>query len=757
MANDKRVISTIFRYEVDPSSASKVKQENQKITLTFEELGKRFKERGFLTDQELDASRELTENELKRLQLLEQQSNELRAQAKFMKLESRVLKEQAGDIEKFAKPLAAMGGLLVGGILAQATSYISKTKEINSLTEQWHANSLMIERSQERVGKVAAQTMLPYYTKLANLAEKIANFIEKNPEVMEAGLKLGVTASLLGAIGLAVAKGIRLVADAKMQEAANKMLLAAQLMNGAADKNLVASGGSKGGGLLGIAKKYLPAAAVAAAPEVAAGAAIGAAASLALTLIGIIELRLTAGVRKALGLENVVPGIAKSVGNVFGALARLDPKEIERKSTIFSALIARLTGDIDKNSELWKKASSLVKSAGGDIEDALSALGKSEHAKEIVDAYMEMRSNEAKILQDSAKQKAKIIEDAEKRQVEIVAQYQGRLQQIAAQASAQIASLSKSYHQAEKEALQNYQTQRSDIVRDGGLEIQRIEQDNQKALQKLAEEHNARMGDLIDQRDALGLVKEQRAFEDQRKELQQSATAEIKQRRADIALRLSDLQRGYAQEHDQRLAQYQQQVAEVTAQRAAAIREAAIQYNLEQKQLREAKATALRDLAEATKNELAHNRQAFIAKVRDLDASLLGEQKLKQDYYQKMLKDADAFLAAYRAKMPTSMAIVSAVAGAGVAPGKSSGGYTSGLVMTGERGREFILTDETTRLAERLLGHDLSQSDLISLILKGRNTSVTLNDNRRFEANPSAADRRAMAAATREVLEGVLR
>lgn len=92
--------------------------------------------------------------------------------------------------------------------------------------------------------------------------------------------------------------------------------------------------------------------------------------------------------------------------------------------------------------------------------------------------------------------------------------------------------------------------------------------------------------------------------------------------------------------------------------------------------------------------------------------------------------------------------------GAGV-QGFATGGYLtkSGLFRGGEGGREFVMSNRTTRAAESMLGGNLTQSRLLQ-ILSGRQT--TYNDHRRFDASVSQRDRRMILDDTMTALSGAI-
>lgn len=78
-----------------------------------------------------------------------------------------------------------------------------------------------------------------------------------------------------------------------------------------------------------------------------------------------------------------------------------------------------------------------------------------------------------------------------------------------------------------------------------------------------------------------------------------------------------------------------------------------------------------------------------------------------------------------------------------VIPARAEGGPISGpaLFMGGERGREFVMSNRTTKAAENIIGGTLTQQRLLQA-LSGGGKKVSYYDARRFDASVSANDRR---------------
>ena len=204
------------------------------------------------------------------------------------------------------------------------------------------------------------------------------------------------------------------------------------------------------------------------------------------------------------------------------------------------------------------------------------------------------------------------------------------------------------------------------------------------------------------------------------------------------------MQQGYEQERAQRVQEFQNRVAEIHASADAQLKELAAQHAAEIKQLHEQKAQKIRELDAQYAEERKRRYQQFIQNIRDLDAGLLGEKKLREQYQAAMLKDLDSFLLAYKTGLSSLQTAV---------PHKQEGGYTAGLVRTGEKGYEYILSHNTARAAENIIGGRLTQDSLLAALMNsGGNKNVVWQDQRRFSGEYSNAMRREVRNDTQRYL-----
>ena len=87
-------------------------------------------------------------------------------------------------------------------------------------------------------------------------------------------------------------------------------------------------------------------------------------------------------------------------------------------------------------------------------------------------------------------------------------------------------------------------------------------------------------------------------------------------------------------------------------------------------------------------------------------------------------------------------------------PRKAAGGMTNGVSIAGEAGREFVMSNSTTRAAENMLGGRLTQDRLLSALAGGKR--VNYYDNRRVNGELSASQMHALKNGVIEAMTGAL-
>ena len=691
-----------------------------------------------------------------------------RARGKALEMQQALLQSSENAQRSFrdAAKIFASGTAITGGIFAVAERYVRNAKDANEITKEWTNQTGRLTQAQSRVGQVFAKEALPLLKTAADLASKAATFVEKNPEIIKAALNVGVAVASLGAVGMAVTKGIKLYADAKFVLVGLQQITAGKLMADAAKMQLAAAGAAKLG-ISGSGGLLAGAGGTAASGGAAAGSASGALLPIVTTVASLLLGSFLGtklgnfGGKSIYGDQWQDKGFKESMKDVWettrkivllasplnlvsDAASKLGLISVETRAKIFD-LEKRILGlgEASTKQSLGAKA--------GDPSGVLS--GRiTENEKEIVDSYVEMLIEEQRATEDYLRERNQIIRQANQQALQMGMSYSRSFRQSEERYNQQIADINEAYHASSVQAEQAYVDQRAQIVRDGEAAIQEIERNHQENLRRLTDEHNQRVADLVAGRDALGLVKEQRDFSKRKNELDREARMETDARRREIASRLADLARAHAQEKAQRLAAYKEQLKLAQQQHAEDQKQKAEAYREELRRMMQNKADTLRELDSQFKLELQRRREAFVSQVRDLDVGMQNEQKTKRAYYTAMLQDAEEFAKAYRDAMPSSG---SGMNNSGF-PIRDTGGYAErgvyGLAQDGRR--EFVLSGATTRAAEKAIGASLSQESIMRAL--NNKSQIVVYDHRRFDSRLTAEDRRAIQTDTMETLRGLI-
>ncbi len=704
--------------------------------------------------------------------LLQKQASEMVGDVEKARIAA--LRQTAGYIEGIGKSALLIGGATAGGIFALAKNYIKDAEQSNELTQRWAASTKEIEESQARIGQIAAQAVLPTLEKAADIASKVAGFVESHPEIVEAAFNTGLLVAGFGTLATAVSKGIKLFADIKYLATIPLQLQAAQLQEKAAEKQLLAA--SLRAKSLGVGEVGTTAAG--GVPAAAGGLSAGGIASKvgAVTLIASSVL---------IGIE-----AGTALGNAIAKAMDPNAKDMTRNEVLFSGVRAveatyqkiAFTGlDLAKKipikpvsdfyvnvlsgyNKYLQKTDEFAKKLllGADeikkASDGLTGLAGSENASKVVSAFQKWKEDDARIVEDAAKQRTKIMADAAKAESDADTKYAKEVESINTKANKQATSIITNFRKQDAQDEASYQTERAKIIKEGGKEIRSIEQDHQERLRKMSRDHDDRMDEFTAARDALGLVKEQRRFNQERDDENRSVRLQIAKQREDLAMRLQELDGQHKAEQAQRLAQFQEDLKQNAAQRQEELTQAAEAHAEEMNQIRSQRTQQLRELQEGLNAERLRRRETFIAEIRDLDASLLGERNKKQQYYNLMLQDADKWLAAYRAKLAGITTTTNPFAGVtgtgGAVKVHDFSGYTvPGIYRMSANGQpEYVLSGAATRAAENMIGGRLTQDALLSAIAQsagGSSWSVFINDHSRFDGRISAAQVRQIKRETK--------
>lgn len=678
-------------------------------------------------------------NTVKGIEAIERSLKSFQDEMEEAKKDAKELKQISSELGQVARNTFLLGTAITGGIFAGAAAYVKNAKEATLVTLQWKTAQDTLNRSSARFGAVFAQEALPLLQKAAALADTAAGFVERNPEIVRAALNTGLVLAGLGAVGIAVSKGIRLVADVAYITAVAQEQIGIAAFARAVDKFLIGTGqfaGAQAGGTVrGI------------------GSTLQGAITSPLGSVGLIVATAAASFKAADSLKQLEERLVQIGGPAaapFIGFLDVVTRTVNPLIPAIKDLRSSLERDMPAILKLLGLGGTAAASGPGSVGGrtaATSALRSSGISPEALKAYEQYRREDIALVQQHYAERNKIIDNALAASQKANADYAASVARVQSQTTGALTSAARDFAEASRQAeIQNAQ-ERARIVRDGGQEIQQIEQDLQETLRKNRIEFEQRAADLTASRDALGLAKETRRFNQEQDEARREANLEIRRRRADIAQRLADLQQSFEQERAQRFADYQARVAEIHSNAAQQLGELRTQHAAELREIQLQKIARIRELDAQFVEERNRKNQQLIQTLRDIDAGLLGEKHLREQYQASMLQDLEAFLAAYKSRLGSL----------GDIPARAAGGYASGIVRTGEAGYEYVLSHTTTKAAEAVIGGRLTQESLMSALMGSARggASVVWNDQRRFDGSYTNEIRRANREDTLRLLDGI--
>lgn len=619
-------------------------------------------------------------------------------------------------------------------ILSPITKYVELVGIASKTSAEWADAQTDVEKATVRIGRDMAQVLLPTMKSLSSVMDKLATFMEQNPALAK-GLAYG-------AVFTAVIGNVLRVAGTMLTATAALKYVLPQIFG------IVTAG--KAGAIAGTAiASTASSAAGTAAGAAAAGTAVGAAGSsisigaitsavlpvalpIILTAIAAVAYKLYSNseLGKSRNAE-AAPGqllsiIAKGVGNIFGT-------EVGNKA--FFAM-ARFTGAIEDTAKAADEAADKL----GPGSAALDAyIAYKQQVKEVEESYEEQRLS---VIEDYGKQRVQLEEDYAKEIADIDAEI-ARLKSGSTDSEKEyrktITTITKDYQRSSQQELEDYYRRRQELAEDYNINVQRSEEDHQRKMLQMREDHEYNIMQLANERDAFGIVNEERQYEIQRSREEEEYAIEAARRSEDFARRLADMEAEFALERKRRIQEFSVRLQEQEKQRIeernaeiAALEEKrkmlAEQHAEDLEQLEENQQEQLKLISENKTKELKKMAASFNDSLRLLDASLLGERNIRIAYYTAMSKDLQSWLSSMQGQFSSNLP--------GYPGNKALGGYTSGVVRTGEEGYEFILRNSTTRTLERAIGGKLTQEN----VLLGANSgpkSVHINQNFRFDSSLS--------------------
>lgn len=751
-AGNSQTFSILLEFQTNEALFNEIEKKTQNITdsverakemqrLYAEEIKKTYPELYKQIEAEKKAA-EALEKSKEAAKKNTAQIRAMRAEARLYINEARLLTDQAEDLDRVFRPLAAGGALITGGIFALANKYVKEATEATQVTEEWKAAQAALAQSGKEIGAVLAQEALPLMKEAAQIAGSLADIIEKNPEIVKATLYGGMLALAVGTIGKLYTSGLRLYADAKLDKAMLLQMSAAELQLKASENQLAAAGMQSKSGVVSSASVSKPTLGQVA--LVASSVLIGA--ELGVALGNKIGQMITGGKTGLAGQGNFGIGDAAVSGlmafqtpsflavkglNALGVVSDDTVKKMKETLTGLDKFAASLLG-ADKILNVLNNLSPTSQQ----ISQAPSFLGGSRETQDqAVKVFSEWRRDDARIMKAATEERKQIISDGEKAVLDITKNYISSTASIARQYSTEASKITQNFLEANKKAEQDFIIQRSEIEQDGEERIREIRADAQEKREKAERDFQKASAQAAADRDALALVRAQEAREEALSEANKGASEAIQKERQETQQRLAELSARFVQERAQRQAEYEQDLKENSIRRAAAMKEAQERYQQELKQQREAQAQKLKELADAEQRERIQRRESAISQLQDLGLVLNNERQLRNNAYNAMLYDLQSWLNSMNASFgnTTSASSLGATASGGTAASINPNSNFSGSNMYGTHdysgyaypgiyrmaanGRpEWVMSGNDTRAAEQAIGGQLTQNGVARMI-----------------------------------------
>ncbi len=625
MTLDKRTLEVLIAMGMKPDAVNKTIAEFKKIN---QQMGILEKDALNLKKSiEIALSHGEDTSELKsQLKVVEDSMSRLQGQmdrtnrsAKDLKENSYYLRDIGQKLSQIGAELSNVGNAILSPLQGAMAAYMEQQTAVKEAGGQMSESAKAYLDAQKqmqsayiRIGAVVLDKFGPYIDDIANLVGKLADFIEKNPEIVAAAAGLGVTLAALG----------------KIAQTAGSLIM---LINAFEGLGLFAEGGLLAGAIPALA---------AAAPAI--GVLIGGA------ILAEITRR---GLNKLMGTDKSFGDVIETGHQAQSLLSPLTPL----------ALALKAMGFDEQAAKMWTFNKS-IHGLGDAAEDAAPKIEKTaeeilaaaEANKQFTDALAQYQLETKQASQEYYSTRKNIMDDAHAAELDAERSYRAALTNINTQYRIQIETIAQNYQESQRQAAEQYQQQVQQTLAEAQRAEEQAREDHLEKLRQLEQDHNDNVQSLVRSRDALGLAEENRNYARQVDDENRSYEKEKARREQETQARLAEMARAYQLEREQAAKQYQQQLDDAKKKRDEDIKQQAAQYKLQQEKARADTEKQLRDLEERYKAEQTRSRNAFNAQLADLDVSLLNERNKRTYYYQLALQDADTYMRQWREKMNAS-------------------------------------------------------------------------------------------------------
>jgi hypothetical protein len=723
---NKGEVDIMLRFSLDEAAQKRVEQGISSVNQELKKIA------DVVANEQ--AEKAASEARLARFKREETAATRVQSSWRRMQFTARAL----GEVSQI---VAIASSAIFVGASAWAAKYVKDAKASTDTIQGWRVALDGINTSQTRVGAVLATVLLPLLKTAQDLAEKGADFVEANPKLIQVGLNIAGVVAGIATIGLAASKGFKIYADIGYTLATAKQVTAAGIYQAAAAMSLEAANIEMAAATTKVTGA-LPAAAV----EVAAGAG-GAGVGLAggAAAGGLLYTVLA-------GVSALVPPLILLAAELAIAKARGQDLWVSFKQMGTIAMATAAGGIVG----LWNgitKGTNILDEAAVATDNWIVKIGRwlgvvNEEPKapppvagsgEYMDVFVK---NNVRMFIDYQKQIADATKEYGKRMVDLEVSYEKQRTDAVATYAKQRAEAESSYQLdtsrsmrdfalSEAQAEEDYYQSRADAATSYGEDARRSEEDHLREMRRLLEDHNDKVEGFAATRDALGYAREMRDYERKRRDAEEEYLSEQGRRNRDFALRMRDLETQFRKERARRLQQFNQTMKDNAADHAAQMSQMAADQTDKLTRLKEDYDAQVAVLKTSYEEQIKTLEDSFLLRIHDLDATIVGDYAVFQTTTAAMAIRFRAWLAALSQSVGSNINYGT--------PGPHAGGGYVNLPGPTENGYEYLLSHPSTRLAERLVGGNLTQSRLMAALAGG---GSRYSDNRTMQFNGMTASDR---------------
>lgn len=747
---DQKLLRAVLRFDVEKQALKASDAAIDELQRQFQDLGKEVSNLEKQLNSTLktgfdvktaNANLEQLRNQMALLAVDIKQKVAEQAEAAFRKVELRIQKigQMGSEFQQLSMGFRQIEQSIMGPLNEGMRNFTSQMGIADATSRKWVLANKQVEQAQMRVGAVAAQQLLPLLEMGAKFATQLADFVERNPDLVKAALVIGV-----GSSGLAAVTGT--LAD--VMQGASGMAMALKGLGLLGAGGGAAAGAAAAGGGTAVAIGGVLTAAVA-----TAGAGIGLAIGTA------AATPIANAIYKAQGREQKdIIGVAKETAQTYS-----------RAAVIPSYLIAgKFAETLEKVG--WKGGAQAVRGAVGWSAERLGGAPVAGAA----DVGPSAVAQKLMIPESAVKQWINMRRDIERSEI----QYNKSRTELEVRTTRQLTDTETSYHDQQAKATKQFEQGRAEELNEFNFgqarsrrdlnrefakedeqvdeqrvdqqakfneESQRSEAEHLREMYRMSRDHNMTMQDAVANRDAIAAIREMQQFANQTDDAEWSYHNQQSQRQKDFKAQLAEEDDNRKVRRVERTKEFE--LARLDQKEDFDRRRALAKTHFDEQQTEsdkehEEQMVKMRAEAKVESDQLDQNyrdqqtlrTEAYQEQLDDLALFLGDESKLRTAYYDLALQELKDLYSGKKT-LPTGLP-AKTVWGE---HGEQTGGYAGlGVYKPGEGGRREY--EDLTRPAYSEHGGSLASVKALSS-LTGSRPPITINLSYQFSGQSTDAEK----------------